>query len=295
MSKIDLHIHTNRSDDGEFSPAEVLTKAKKLNMDTIAITDHNSVRGIPEAHAAADTIQVLPGIELDCTYSGKNFHILGYCFDYTRPEFTTIEENILYQEKQAAEEKIQLFQRASGIPFKVSEILAAADEQIVTGELIGEILFAREDAWHYEILRPYLPGGAKSEMPNVHFYWDFFSEGKVAYVPIRYLSLPDAISLIHSAKGHAILAHPGQNLGGDDTLLSHIISEGIDGIEAFSTYHNKLIMQHYYEKALRNHLHVTCGSDFHGKNKPQIQLGAHGANHLLSETALQKAISFLSP
>lgn len=83
----------------------------------------------------------------------------------------------------------------------------------------SEIVLARGDAQQYEILRPYLPGGGKSDMPYVRFYWDFFSEGKMAYVPVHYLPLPEAVALIHRAGGIAVLAHPGQNLGGDDTLL----------------------------------------------------------------------------
>lgn len=277
MSNIDLHIHTNISGDGEFSPSEILTQAKSLHMERISITDHNSVRGIPEALQEADGIQVLPGIELDCVYAGKNFHLLGYCFDYSRLEYENIEQAILNQEKQTAEEKIRLFQKASGIPIRVSDVIDAACDGIVTGELIAEILLNREDAWTYEVLRPYLPGGPKSDMPNVRFYWDYFSEGKAAYVPIHYMALSDAVSLIHNTGGRAVLAHPGQNLSEDDSLLAGIISEKIDGIEAFSSYHSVKTALHYYEMARQKDLLATCGSDFHGKHKPQIPLGGHGA------------------
>ena len=75
----------------------------------------------------------------------------------------------------------------------------------------------------------------------------------------------------------AVLAHPGQNLGGDDTLLSAILAEKIDGIEVFSSYHPPSAAAHYLKIAEQNGLLISCGSDFHGKHKPGIGLGEHGA------------------
>ena len=277
MSKIDLHIHTNVSSDGEYSSQEIVAECKLQNMDLIAVTDHNSVRGVADALAVAGGLRVLPGVELDCTYGEKNFHLLGYGFDYTRKEFTEIEQDIFRQEKNIGEEKIHLFTKATNIPVCAAEVFAASDGGVVTGELIAEIVLARENAVQYEILRPYLPGGSKSDMPNVRFYWDFFSEGKPAYVPVHYLTLPEAVALIHNTGGIAVLAHPGQNFAGDDSLLPGIIDSKIDGIEVFSSYHNQTTSMHYLEIAERHGLLVTCGSDFHGKHKPDIRLGGHGA------------------
>ena len=277
MSKIDLHIHSCFSDDGEFSPAEIMRQCREQNMELVAIADHNSVRGAALAMEEAEGVQVISGVELDCVCCGRNFHLLGYGFDIGRREFSEIEQDIIRQEKTAAEEKIRLFRNATGLPVSVSEILAAAPDGVVTGEMIAEYALSLEQAEQYEILKPYLPGGEKSDMPNVRFYWDFFSEGKAAYVPIRYMELRDAAALIHDAGGIAVLAHPGQNLGGDDTLLYGIIEEGIDGIEAFSSYHSQEASARYVKIAEENGLLVTCGSDFHGKHKPNIRLGGHGA------------------
>lgn len=277
MSRIDLHIHSCYSSDGELTPSEIVALAKAQNMSLISITDHNSVRAVPEALAAAGGLTVLPGVELDCTYGGKGFHLLGYGFDHTREEFLAIEDELLRQEQAAGVQKIRLFRETTGLGVDTDEVLSAAPNGVVTGELIAELLLAREDANQSPLLLPYLPGGEKSDMPNVRFYWDFFSEGKAAYVPIHYISLPDAVALIHRAGGISVLAHPGQNLAGDDTQLPGILSCGVAGIEAFSSYHNADAAAHYLKVAEQNNLLVTCGSDFHGKHKPNITLGGHGA------------------
>lgn len=277
MSKIDLHIHSKFSDDGEYSTDEIMDMCKASGMELVSITDHNSVKGITGALEKSTGVRVLSGVELDCTYKGRNFHLLGYGFDHTHREFSEIERDIFQQEIKAAEEKIRLFRKASGIPISVTEVIAAADGGIVTGELIAEIVLSSKNAAEYEILRPYLPGGAKSDMPYVQLYWDFFSPGKPAYIPIRYISLPDAKELIHKANGISVLAHPGQNLSGDYGLLTDIIAEGIGGIEVFSSYHSPGTAAYLIDTAKQNSLLVTCGSDFHGKNKPNIQLGCHGA------------------
>ena len=277
MSRVDFHIHTKFSDDGEFSPEEIIRQCEACGMEWIAVTDHNCVRGVAEALKAAVKVRVIRGVELDCVYRGQNFHLLGYGIDVNREEFAAVEQDILQQERRAAEEKIRLFRQAAGIVVDADEILAGADNGVVTGEQIAEHVLKRGDADRYEILAPYLSDGEKSDMPNVRFYWDFFAKGKPAYVEISYLSLPDAAALIHSAGGAAVLAHPGQNLGGDDELLDQITEEKIDGIEVFSSYHSREQALHYLEAAEQKGLFVTCGSDFHGKNKPNIVLGCHNA------------------
>lgn len=289
MSAIDLHIHSDSSSDGELSAKDIITQCKTQEMEIISITDHNSVRSVSEALACAGELRVLSGIELDCTFCGRGFHLLGYGFDHTCKVFTEIEENIFRQEQNASEEKISLFRKYSGIPLDTAEVMEASENGIVPGELIADILLSHKNAGEYELLRPYLPGGAKSDMPNVHFYWDYFSEGRPAYVPIHYLSLPEAIELIHHTGGVAVLAHPGQNLGSDDTLLYKMLSEKLDGIEVFSSYHTSAAARHYLAIAMQYNLLVTCGSDFHGKHKPNIRLGGHGGT--LSPKQLTEALN----
>jgi predicted metal-dependent phosphoesterase TrpH len=277
VSKVDLHIHSKFSDDAELPIKYIMEKCMARNMELVSITDHNSVQGASESLEWNTEMRVLSGVELDCTYRGNNFHLLGYGFDHKRKEFYEIERDIFEQEVEAAEKKIVLFQKATGIPASAAEIIASAGGGIVTGEHVAEYVLAREDASEYEALKPYLPGGDKSDMPFVRFYWDFFSHGKPAHVPIRYISLADANDLIHSANGISVLAHPAQNLKGGYGLLDSIIAEGIDGLEVFSSYHSKEDAAYFLDVAKQNGLLVTSGSDFNRKNKPNIEIGCYGA------------------
>lgn len=280
MAKIDLHIHSNFSDDGSYSVPEIMDMCKQSNIGVMSITDHNTVRGIPQALALAGQmgIKVIPGVELDCVCMGRNFHLLGYGFDYTDPVFAGIEQSILEQEQKAAKEKIQLIREATGIPLGTQEVLEASEGGVVTGELIAELLLKKENAKDYPVLRPYLPGGKRSDNPYVNFYWDYFSQGKPAYVPIIYISMEEAIALIHAAGGIAVLAHPGQNLHGDYAFLQHIVRLDLDGMEAYSSYHCRMEITYFSEIAGENDLLITCGSDYHGKTKPSIHLCGHGAD-----------------
>ena len=96
MSKIDLHIHSAASDDGEYTPQELVAMCTAQGMELIAVTDHNSVRSVTAAQSTASScgLLVLSGVELDCTHKGRNFHLLGYGFDHTRKEFAQIEQEI---------------------------------------------------------------------------------------------------------------------------------------------------------------------------------------------------------
>ena len=97
MSRVDLHIHTKFSDDGEFSPEEIIRQCEACGMEWIAVTDHNCVRGVAEALKAAVKVRVIRGVELDCVYRGQNFHLLGYGIDVNREEFAAVEQDILQQ------------------------------------------------------------------------------------------------------------------------------------------------------------------------------------------------------
>ncbi|WP_291652420.1 PHP domain-containing protein [Clostridium sp.] len=275
MSKIDLHMHSCFSDDGEYTPEEIIDRAIKNNVKIISISDHNSVKAVERAlkYSKYKDITVIPGIEIDCTFNDINLHLLGYNIDYKENDFYKIEEDILIQEKNASKEKIRLIKEYTGLNICEDDVLERSSNGVVTGELIAEILLEDNENINSAILKPYLEGGSRSDMPYVNFYWDYFAQGKPAYVPIKFISLKEAIKLIHKHGGQAVIAHPGNNLRENLDIIDELIKEGIDGIEVFSSYHTKEQINYFYTKALKNNIIITCGSDFHGKTKPNIEIG----------------------
>lgn len=279
MKKIDLHMHSCFSDDGELTVEEIIDRAIEKEMDIISITDHNSVKAVEAAlvYAKDKDIKVIPGIEIDCIFKDINLHVLGYNIDHKNKCFEELESNVLNQERMASNEKIDKIIDYTGLNLDKEEVLKRAHNGIVTGELIAEILLEDESNRKSNILKPYLPGGSKSDMPYVNFYWDYFSKGNPAYVHIDFISLKEALNMIHNNGGFAVIAHPGNNLKNDLSVIDEIIAEGIDGIEVFSTYHSQSNIEYFYNKAIENKLKITCGSDFHGKNKPNIKIGNFGS------------------
>lgn len=233
MSKIDLHMHSCFSDDGEYTPEEIVDRAMKNNVEIISISDHNSVKAVERAlnYSRDKDIKVIPGIEIDCTFNDINLHLLGYNINYKERDFYNIEEDILNQERKASKEKIRLIKEYTGLNICEEEVLERSSNGVVTGELVAEILLEDNENRNSSILKPYLEGGSRSDMPYVNFYWDYFSQGKPAYVPIKFISLKESIELVHKHGGEAIIAHPGNNLRDNLDEIDELIKEGIDGIE----------------------------------------------------------------
>lgn len=275
MKKLDLHMHSYFSDDGEFSPESIIDKAIENGLNLISITDHNSVKANSVAleYIKEKNISYIPGIEIDCQYNGLNLHLLGYNFDFTKSCFADLEENIIKEEQKAGIKRIEKIKEATNLYLDAEDVLNKATNGIIPGELIAEVLLDDERNKDSEILKPYRTGGKKSDMPYVNFYWDYFSQGKPAYIHIEYISLSEAIKMIQDNGGIAIIAHPGNNLKNNLNIINDLIAEGIDGIEVFSSYHSSETIDFFYNKAIENKLLITCGTDFHGKNKPNIELG----------------------
>lgn len=275
VNQLDLHMHSNISNDGEYTPSQLMQLCKQHGLKTVALADHNSVRGVGEAQKSADELgmEFIRAIELDCQFEGVNLHLLGYGIDPTVPEFEKNEMDILKKEQDASSKLIHLVQDL-GIHLEIEKVLDLAMEGVVTGEMIAEVALEDKRNQNNPLLGPYRKNGKRSDNPYVNFYWDFCSQGKPAYVPIQFLGLNEAIQLIRKARGIAVLAHPGINIGQDQKILESIVSCGIDGMEVYSSYHDENMVAFYNKQAEKFHLLKTIGSDFHGKTKPAIRLGS---------------------
>lgn len=275
-SYIDLHMHSMYSDDGEYTPTQLVDMCHEAGVKIMAIADHNWVKANEEAKKHADELGMtyIPAIEIDCTYKGVNLHVLGYGID-NQEVFNQLGEDIEKQEIACSMKKLELT-NALGFDLKKEQLDALSTNGVYTGEMFGEALLNDSRYDDHELLKPYRQGGERSDNPYVNFYWDYYAQGKPCYTEIHFPTLEETIQLIHQHGGVALLAHPGNNLKGQFELFDGMVALGLDGVECFSSYHTTETNEYFYNKAKELNVLYTCGSDFHGKTKPSIHLGENG-------------------
>ncbi len=296
---IDLHMHSRYSSDGELTPSALVEICAEQGIDMMSVTDHNCVRAAAEAVSAAEKrgITCITGTEIDCTYNGMNFHMLGYGIDCASPDFENIENAVRAQGTAAS---LQMLEKTQALGFHITEAEMrelARDSywpEMWTGELFAEVLLSRPDNTDHPLLMPYRAGGERGDNPPVNFYWDFYAQGKPCYAAMQYPAMQEVVDLIHQNQGIAVLAHPLVNVKGNRELIGDITALGIDGIEAYSSYHSPAQAADLAIEAKRRGLLITCGSDFHGKTKPAAFPGKHGGSAAADaikaqlETAIRK-------
>jgi len=141
-------------------------------------------------------------------------------------------------------------------------------------EQMAEVILEDERNLSHPLLSIYRNDGARADMPLINFYWDFFGAGKPCHTPVAYPALTDMVALIKGNQGIPVIAHIGANVKTDHfNVLDEMRAVGVMGVEVFSSYHQAELANQLYDYAINHHLHVTCGSDFHGKNKPKIEVG----------------------
>ena len=286
---IDLHIHSNCSD-GTFTPAELVEQAKAECLVTIAIADHDSVAGIPEALSSgiALNIEVIPAVELSVQYkTWEDVHLLGYGINFTEDGFC---ERLNGFREQRERRNIEILQLVN------NKLASEMRERIDLSEVLT---FSRDAIGRPHIARALLERG----------YVDTVEEAFRRYlvpcnVPKYYWPIDDAISEIQRLGGVAVLAHP-TTISDDRQELHTVIREltamGLDGIEAFNNLALPNEMEYLRRLAEELGLLVTGGSDFHGIEEGQKMGRGRGgmrfsANLLapLRERLLQRRNQLLS-
>ncbi len=257
---IDLHAHTTASD-GDHSPTELVKHAAELGLTAIAVTDHDTTDGVAEAlRASADYgVEVLPGIELSAEVDKGQCHILGYGIDPAAPllleRLREVREN-RGNRNELIVAKLQSF----GFDITLDEIRAVAG-----GDVVARPHFAR-----VMVNKGYV--GSMQEAFDV-----YLAKGAKAYMDRVRLSPEESISLLHTAGGVAILAHPNNMKRDEADTEAEIVrlqSLGLDGIEARYNLHTPEDTARYLALAERHGLLTTGGSDFHGPTvKANVYLG----------------------
>lgn len=261
---IDLHVHSNCSD-GTMSPAEVVERAAQKGLAAIALTDHDTIKGVAEASLAAKTynIELISGIEFSTNYQNKDIHILGLNVNLENDYFVSSLQQFLDSRDTRNQKMIDLL-AAQGIDISWDSMKEAFPDSVWTRANFARYLFDR----HY----------IKSMQDAFSRY---IGEGCPCYVPREKVTPYQAIQLIHEGDGIAILAHPllyhfqESEL---DALVHSLTRAGLDGIEAIYSKNRWLDESNMKRLARKYNLKISGGSDFHGDNKPDIDIGTGRGN-----------------
>lgn len=289
MIRTDLHIHSIHSDDADFRVDELISKCLTQGVDLFSLTDHNSVKGVSEAVSGAERagIGFIPGIEIDCCFEGINLHVLGYGIDWQSKDFERVEEDVRGKVMESFADMIGNLTKL-GFVADAEAVLRQADGKLPSGELIAEVMLS-DAAYYSPLLLPYMKGGARSDMPYINFYLDYFAQGKPAFVPISYMRYEDTIELIKDNGGVPVVAHPGLNLKGKEPIVERLLDKGAEGLEIFNNYHSMEQIGYFAPLVRQREAVMTCGSDFHGRNKPLLSIGQFRSDSQYEEYVIRSA------
>jgi hypothetical protein len=274
---IDLHIHTNASSDGQHSPREIFEMARNKGLRAIAFADHNSVGNVEEGlHLSGEfEMEFLPCLELNTFHNGLDLHLLAFFIDPYNPALQNWLEIIHQKKKEQAQKRLQKLNEF-GFSFSWDDLQKFSGDRIPTGMSFLKAILNRKENRDDPRLRPYIDGN-RSRSPYVNFYRDYLRGGKPAFVQMEDISTIMAIGKIKELGGTPILAHPSDT---GEKIIRHLIANGLEGLEAFSPYHDAREQEAFRVFAEKHGVLVTAGSDFHGKAvKPDVELGGDAANH----------------
>ena len=288
MPLIDLHTHSRFSHDGDLPPEQLVERAAGLGVRHLALTDHNRADGNPEAVAAAATLGVtlIPGIEMDCTHEGVTLHILAYFIDHLDAGYAELRDEVRENKAKLDREKIERLQKA-GFHIDMEKTLRRARDGVLASSTVADAVLGDPRNADNPDLRRFRPGGENAQDPLVQFAWIYMARGGPAHVRGGNPPLARVLRLARDTGGVTVLAHPGQSLVGHEDLLPGILRAGVQGVEAYCNYHSPEAAAFWSEGAAAGGVVATCGSDFHGKVKPSIELGRHGAGAELEPGILE--------
>jgi hypothetical protein len=272
---IDLHVHTTASD-GSLSPSQVVHYAKEKGLKAIAVTDHDTIDGTEEAlkEGKAAGIEVIPGVEISVDHSPGSMDMLGY---FINTKDTALKENLSLLQSSRADRNPKIIEKLNelGLTITYDEVVEASGGGQVGRPHIAQVLKQK--------------GYIQSKQEAFDKY---LASGCPAYIEKFRLTPEKAIAMIVNAGGVAVLAHPftlkGMSLDELETLLKTLAAQGLQGLEVYSSEHNRQQISKYHTLAEKCNLAITGGSDFHGKNTEGVDLGTGKGNMKIPYSQLEK-------
>lgn len=278
MNIVDLHVHSIRSD-GSMTPEELVDYAVEKGLSAFALTDHDTVDGIPAALLQAKKweekgvqIEVIPGIEFSTEYKGKDIHIVGIDIDYEADFFKKyltdfVNSRVLRNQKMCAN------LQSVGIDISYEKLTAEFPDSVITRAHYARFLHSH---------------GYTSSMKEA--FERYVGDHTKYFVPREKVTPVQAVELILKAGGIPILAHPvlyGLGKTALDTLVAELKDAGLIGIEAVYSTYTPSDERDIKALALKYDLAISGGSDFHGKAKPDIDLAVGRGKLFVHEDILK--------
>lgn len=251
IMKIDLHCHSHYSD-GHLSPAELLERAHTMQVDVLALTDHDTINGVQELIDLQESqrrkMSIVSGVEISTSWHGFDIHVIGLGVDHTDPLFVERLQQQCERRNQRAQRIDEKLQKA-GVSGTLNEALALAGKGQITRAHFARALIKKQ---------------VVSDMDGA--FKRYLGKGKRAHVSPVWISIEEAINWIHDAGGKAVLAHPGHY---DMTakwlrrLVAQFAQAGGDGIESNHPHLAPVKRNLIEEIAVQHQLLASSGSDFH--------------------------------
>ncbi len=238
----DLHTHSTCSD-GLHAPADVVSAVAGRGVRVMALTDHDTIRGLPEASEAAKRVglELVPGIEISTVHDGEDIHILGY-FIGSNAELDDY-VNMMSQRRSERLHQIAGRLRQVGVEIDIQGVQSYADG-LVTRSHIARYL---------------VEAGIAASVGDA--FAEYLGPGRAGHVPSGVVTPVDAIGIIHRAGGCASLAHPGEwtRL----SVIDALVDAGLDAIEVVHPSHDDRLTNYYGQIVEKKGLLRTGGSDMH--------------------------------
>ena len=268
---VDLHTHSHCSD-GSLSPVQLLRAAEKASVTAVALTDHNTVAGLPEFMAAAGTLEAVPGVEFSADYQGKELHILALFLP--RESWAAVDTRLaqLHRDKEASNRNLVAALCAGGYAITYEEVLAIAGGGWINRAHVAQVLTRKG----------YTGSVREAFRTLLRRHGGFYVQPK----------LPDALETIAFIKKQgalAVLAHPLLSL--EEMQLQEFLplakAAGLDAMETMYPLFDAAATQMLKKLAKEFCLLESGGSDFHGDAKPDIRIGTGNGNLTVMDAVLE--------
>ena len=294
-NRIDLHIHTNKSD-GAFSPKEIVDKAVENGVTTIAIADHDTVEAYTQElydYAKSKNVKIINAVEISSKSEKVGVHVLGYNIDVENKE---LKEKLFSLRNTRHEYLHEVSVKIEELGYKVNVKKLDKIDAVTKAHISRDIVGNPENK---EILVKNF-----NHIPEMgDFIETIMNEGCPAYVEKKPITPAGAAELIRKAGGKVVLAHPvaykyEDNLT-DEEVMSIANDMHVDGIEAnyiyIDRYNNRINeVEKWRRIAEKNNLMVTLGSDFHNIDGIRPVIGLLNEDIELTEKYIENILENLN-